>query len=268
MPSGAVPAKNGQKPRGSYEDQISQLVNAGTSEFVTYAVEVLNTDGRSAGLSNQVKVPLVRTLPAPRDFQAHTDGHGVVLSWTADPGPPEQAGLHYVYRVYRRTEDGNGQVLAGELPAATETSFLLTDSTIEWEKTYEYHAEAVTLIDEPAKRRVEIEGDDTVEVKIFADDVFPPAVPNALQAVFSGPGQKPFIDLVWAPVSDVDLAGYNVYRHEEGAAAVKLTTEPVKSPAYRDESVASGKHYVYSVSSVDGRGNESARSEEAGETIP
>ena len=55
-----------------------------------------------------------------------------------------------------------------------------------------------------------IEGDDTPEVKVFANDVFPPAVPSGLQAVFSGPGQKPFIDLVWAPVSDADLAGYNV----------------------------------------------------------
>jgi len=258
-----------QKRRASYQDQISQLVSASTSDFVTYAVEVLNTDGRGAGLSNQVTVPLVRTLPAPRDFQARADSHGVVLSWTADPVSfTSEPGLYYVFRVYRRTEDRNGQVLAGELPATTETSFRLTDSTIEWEKTYEYHAEAVTLIDLPGKRRVEIEGDDTPEVKIFADDVFPPAVPNALQAVFSGPGQKPFIDLVWAPVSDVDLAGYNVYRHEEGAAPVKLTTEPVKTPAYRDESVASGKHYVYSVSSVDVRGNESAPSEEAGEAVP
>jgi len=244
-------------------------VSAGTSNFVTYAVEVLNTDGKGAGLSNQVTVPLVRTLPAPRDFQAHTDSHGVVLSWSGDPAPAEsQSGLHYVYRVYRHTEDGKGEVLAGELAAAAETSFILTDSTIEWQKTYEYHAEAVTQIDEPSKRRVEIEGDDTTEVKIFADDVFPPSVPTALQAVFSGPGQKPFIDLVWAPVSDVDLAGYNVYRHEERAAPVKITSEPVKTPAYRDASVASGKHYVYSVSSVDVRGNESARSEEAGETVP
>jgi len=268
-PSAAAPATTKQKPRGSYEDQISNLVNGGDSDIVTYAVEVLNTEGRGAGLSNQVSVPLVRTLAAPREFQAHADSHGVVLSWSSDPAPAEQQpGLHYLYRVYRHTEDGKGEVLAGELEAATETSFILTDSTIEWQKTYEYHAEAVTLIDAPGKRPVEIEGDDTPEVKIFADDVFPPAVPTALQAVFSGPGQKSFVDLVWAPVSDVDLAGYNVYRHEGGSVPVKVTPELVKTPAYRDASVASGKHYVYSVSSVDVRGNESARSEEADETVP
>jgi len=89
-----------------------------------------------------------------------------------------------------------------------------------------------------------------------------------LQAVFSGPGQKPFIDLVWAPVTDIDLGGYNVYRADDGSAPIKLNPAPLKTPAYRDSDVASGKQYIYSVSSVDVRGNESARSEPASETVP
>jgi fibronectin type 3 domain-containing protein len=105
-------------------------------------------------------------------------------------------------------------------------------------------------------------------VKVFADDVFPPAVPSGLQAVFSGPGQSPFIDLVWAPVTDSDLAGYNVYRHEDDSEAVKVNSEPLKTPSYRDDHVSAGKRYLYSVTSIDSRGNESARSEQAGETVP
>ena len=92
-------------------------------------------------------------------------------------------------------------------------------------------------------------------------------MPSGLQAVASGPGQKTFVDLVWAPVTDVDLDGYNVYRHEEGAAPVKVNAALLKTPAYRDDSVVPGKNYLYSVSAVDVRGNESARSEEAGETV-
>jgi fibronectin type 3 domain-containing protein len=86
--------------------------------------------------------------------------------------------------------------------------------------------------------------------------------------VFSGPGQRAFIDLIWAPVTDVDLEGYNVYRHEEGSAPVKVNAEPLRTPAYRDDSVVSGKNYLYSVSAIDVRGNESGRSEEAGEVVP
>ena len=126
----------------------------------------------------------------------------------------------------------------------------------------------VSVIEAAGKPAIEVEGDYTPEVKIFAHDVFPPAVPSGVQAVFSGTGQQPFIDLIWAPVTDSDLDGYNVYRHEEGRAAVKVNLEPVKMPAFRDVQVVSKKRYFYSVSAVDQRGNESARSEEASESVP
>jgi fibronectin type 3 domain-containing protein len=89
-----------------------------------------------------------------------------------------------------------------------------------------------------------------------------------LQAVFSGVGQQPFIDLTWAPNTDADLAGYNVYRREEGGQPVKINTELVKTPAFRDTNVQSDQTYFYSVSAVDLRGNESRRSEETSESVP
>jgi len=106
------------------------------------------------------------------------------------------------------------------------TSFL--DQTIEWEKTYFYRGAVVTVVEAARKNAPEVEGDDSPEVKIFAHDVFPPAVPGGLQAVFSGPGQPPFIDLIWTPVSDADLAGYNIYRHEAGVAALKFESGTCK----------------------------------------
>ncbi len=141
--------------------------------------------------------------------------------------------------------------------------FSLTDSNIEWEKTYEYRVATATTI--PAGQ---IDGDSSAAIAVLAHDVFPPAVPEGLQAVFSGPGQTPFVDLIWAPVSDADLDGYNVYRHEEGAAAKKINATLLKTPAYRDSDVVSGKHYFYSVTALDVRGNESAQSEEAEESVP
>ena len=76
------------------------------------------------------------------------------------------------------------------------------------------------------------------------------------------------MDLVWSPNSEADLAGYDIFRREEGGQPLKLNLEPVKTPAYRDTNVQSGKQYFYSVSAVDERNNESARSEEASEQIP
>lgn len=262
------PSPSAKKPQGSYTDSLpAQRAGDSAAASITYSAQVLNREGRTAGLSNQVHVPLVRTLPPPRDFHASVAKEGVVLSWTGDVASAESDDLHYVYRVYRHTEGNAESALAGEIPVA-QGSLTLTDSTIEWQKTYYYHAEAVTLIRQANGSQLAVEGDDAPEAKVFADDVFPPTVPSDLQAVYSGPGQALFIDLVWAPVSDVDLAGYNVYRHEEGLTPVKVNGELVKTPAYRDNKIVSGKSYFYSVSAVDIRGNESAHSEEASESVP
>jgi hypothetical protein len=292
-------AASGKKTAAYADLLFSGSMRPEVSGFASYGVEVLNANGRGAGLSNQVRVPLAGTLPPPADFGAHLTGQGVVLNWraadltsalqnragewpaptpsvsreTSDAGqasPLTRPAVSYLYRVYRHVEGGKANPV-GEVPVLGEMTLFLTDTSIEWEQTYYYHVEAVTVIsgdDASNHKKVEIEGDDSAEVKVFAHDVFPPAVPVELQAVFSGPGQPPAIDLVWAPVTDLDLAGYNVYRHEAGGAPVKLNVELVRTPAYRDASVVAGKSYLYSVSAMDVRGNESARSEEAGETVP
>ena len=105
-------------------------------------------------------------------------------------------------------------------------------------------------------------------MRVIAHDIFPPSVPTGLQAVFSGEGQTPFIDLIWSPVTNADLAGYNLYRSATNEVPVKLNNELVKSPSYRDTSVASGQTYTYSVSAVDVQGNESQLSEKASESVP
>lgn len=264
----------GKKAAAAYVGSISSGLHPGPKESslfatVTYAVEVLNLDGRSAGLSNQVHVSVAETLPPPTDFAAHLTGQGVVLTWTGGLLPlANSQPARYSYRVFRRQEGSQQETLVGEVEAGDKRDFSLTDQTMEWEKTYDYHADTLTVITPPGKPEVSIGGDETPEVRVFADDVFPPAVPAGLQAVFSGPGQQVFIDLIWSPVTDADLAGYNVYRHEEGAAPVKLNSALVGTPSYRDTSVAPGKTYFYSVSAIDQRGNESAKSEEASESVP
>jgi len=268
-PADFAKKKDGQKLASSYTDTLPadfQRRNALAS--ATYAVEVLNGYGRAGGLSNQVKVPLAETPAPPTDFSARVTAQGVEVTWTGAVKPPVPGAIRYGYRVYRRAEGSQQKITVGEREAGVERSQALTDRSFEWEDTYFYCAEIFTVITSTGKADVFIDGDDTPEVKVFAHDVFPPEVPEGVQAVFSGPGQERFIDLIWTPVTDTDLDGYNIYRHEEGAAAVKLNSELVKTPAYRDMSVAAAKTYFYSVAAVDQRGNESGRSEEASERVP
>lgn len=260
-----------QKPTPSqetYTDRLSpSLETQSPTSNLIYAVSVLNSYGRSAGLSNQVQVSSAPTLAAPANLSARLSDKGVELAWNAVPSPPEISGIKYQYRIYRRDVTTNHDALAGETALSGDANPSLVDSGFEWEKTYEYRATVVTVLDRPDGPE-QVEGDDSSPVRVVAHDTFPPATPSGLQAVFSGPGQKPFIDLVWAGNSEADLAGYNVYRHEAGGESSKINTELVKTPAFRDAKLVPGHEYFYSISATDARGNESLRSEEASETVP
>jgi hypothetical protein len=247
---------------------------------ITYAVQALNESGRAAGLSNQVQVPLAPTLPAPA-LNAQPTADGIVLGWPGELNVTSDPNLSYSYRVYRRREGTIERVIIGEVPRGPDLHPSLVDHTFTWETPYEYWLTVVTHVKSvgpncnngasapsPSCREIEVEGENSPALKIFTRDVFPPAIPTGLQAVFSGPGQKPFIDLVWAPDTDADLAGYNAYRREENSTAVKLNSDLLKAPSFRDTNVVGGKTYWYSISAVDARGNESARSDETSETVP
>jgi hypothetical protein len=265
----------------TYTDTLSGGQPPDPSAELTYAVEVLNRNARGAGLSNRVRVPAVMTLAPPSDPVAQVTDDGVILSWTSIGEPhnvpvvpsTNSPGVQFRYRIYRRDESSGKDAIAGEVPLGDPGPEHFSDSSFEWEKTYLYRITAVSIVKRPdgaaqVEREVQVEGDDTAPVRVIAHDVFPPSVPTGLQAVYSGEGQKPFIDLIWAPVTNSDLAGYNIYRSETGGPAIKLNADLVKSPSYRDSAVASGTTYSYSVSAVDARGNESQRSEETSESVP
>jgi hypothetical protein len=202
----------------------------------------------------------------------------VALSWTSAGEPQNisdnsstRPSLQFRYRIYRRDESSGKGAIAGEVPVREAGPAHFTDSSFEWEKTYLYRVTAVSVVTRP-EGEVQVEGDDSSPVSVVAHDIFPPAVPAGLQAAYSGEGQKPFIDLIWAPVTNTDLAGYNVYRSEANGAVgepmVKLNSDLVKSPSYRDLAVVDGKTFTYSVTSVDVRGNESQKSETTSESVP
>lgn len=242
-----------------------QQANAGT--FATYAVEVLNDRGRSAGLSNQVRVPLAPTLPAPAGLRGAASPDGVVLTWDAPPDYRPLAGVGHAYRIYRSEQGAGREAVVGEVIVAAEPQARFLDRNFEWEKTYTYRVTPLTRVQQSGAV-FEIEGEDAAPLTVLAHDSFPPAVPSGVQAVYSGLAAQKFIDLTWAPNTDADLAGYHVYRREEGGTPARVSSAPVTTPAFRDANVQPGRTYFYSVSAVDLRGNESARSPETSEKTP
>jgi hypothetical protein len=252
--------------RMNYVDSLPpQLEKDNPADFVTYAVEEINSHGRSAGLSNQVQIPAAPTIPAPDDLSARVSAEGVRIAWTGPTPPAGPAGLSYRYRIMRKPVGGPAYVVLADVEPSASGSYL--DKTFEWEQKYEYRITTLTQIDSHGVDTA-VEGDDSQPIQVFTRDIYPPAQPAGLQAVFSSVGQKPFIDLTWAPNLESDLAGYNIFRRIEGEQFEKLNKQLVQTSSFRDENVEPGKKCIYSVSAVDLRGNESQRSPEAGETVP
>ena len=80
------------------------------------------------------------------------------------------------------------------------------DKTFGWETKYDYRITSVTLVHCPGHQRGG-RGRRLQATAVFTRDIYPPAQPTGLQAVFSSVGQKPFVDLTWAPNMESDLAG-------------------------------------------------------------
>ncbi len=270
-PTPKAPQKEKNEPapgdvRIHYVDTLpTQLGMADPAGFVMYAVEEVNSHGRSAGLSNQVPIPLVPVIAAPDKLSAEVSAEGVRISWSGPPPPEPPAGVSYRYRIMRRPVGAPAYLVLGDVEPSATGSYL--DKTFGWEQKYQYR---ITTLGEvhANETTAAVEGEDSPPVEVFAHDVYPPAQPAGVQAVFSSVGQKPFIDLTWAPNTDSDLAGYNVFRWVEGGQPQKLNSHLLEMASYRDESVQPGNTYYYAVSAVDQRGNESSRSAPASDTVP
>ena len=239
-------------------------------DFAVYTVETQNNSGKTAGASNEVSVPLAPALPTPEAVQAQNTAQGIRLSWKDARAPQNRTHLtaRFVYRIMRQREGTDQQpTMVKQLDAG---AMLFVDTGIEWEKNYQYWITPVTIWENLGTgTKGEFPGDDSQHVAVTTRDVFPPAAPVSLQAVFSGDLNKAFIDLAWTPNSESDLAGYNVYRRSvDEQQFKKVNADLVKTSAFRDSAVRPGTQYFYVVSAVDLRNNESPKSAETSETVP
>lgn len=263
----------------SFTDTLPrELQEQSLAGFAVYTVEVTNARGRSAGPSNPVRVPLAPTLPPPADLKAEVAPGGVFLTWQGRaPARRGSAAHESSYRIYRqvlvqgkpagKVAVGLGEMGGIGIVGLSTASYSFLDKAAEWEQTYSYWVTSVTRLTAEGQS-VEVEGEDAPMVEVFVHDAFPPAAPTAVEAVASSGGGQSFIDLTWSLNSEADLAGYDVYRREAGGQPQKINAELVKTPAFRDPNVTAGHTYLYSVSAVDLRANESGRSEETSETVP
>jgi hypothetical protein len=257
-----------------YTDTLPDALASGAARPISYFVELRNSKGRSAGLSNAAVV-LSGAAPAKIDgFQAEVQKQGVLLSWAKDDEStavrldrkllaPARKADHGPLSSAPEPQSQSLLVEAGKQPRAI-------DKTVRFGESYEYRAQRVVRVNIGGDT-LELNGEYSAPVRVDVQDVFPPAVPGGLVAVATqgDNGSGPAIDLSWQPDPDADVAGYIVYRREEGGSWQRISAAaPVVGPAFHDPGVKAGHTYDYAVTAVDKSGHESARSVEAHETVP
>lgn len=141
----------------------------------------------------------------------------------------------------------------GDFTLLRENKF--SDMAFEFGKRYIYSVRAVNRV-----LGLIGESPDSQELEVLPLDTFPPAVPVGLSAI-TGAG---IISLSWNANKEIDLAGYNIYRQEEGQTAFTLLNmEPLQKTIFQDDKVITGKVYIYAITALDNAElpNESAKSE-------
>ena len=178
--------------------------------------------------------------------------NAIELRWHPAAQTLEGGEVKYLagYRVYRSRsgKPGSFQIL-GE---TTEPRYL--DSDFEFGRAYSYEVRALFKAGDAIA-----ESESSQPYEVIPRDIFPPARPMGLTALYTAGG----VELVWTANAEKDLAGYYVYRHENGEQPAKLNKELLRTPILRDVSVQPGRTYFYQVTAVDLSNNESQPSEEA-----
>jgi hypothetical protein len=266
---------------GSFTETLPLSLTQGAPRSLSYFVELVNHNGRSAGLSNPAIVLAGEAPPPVSGLSAKTVKAGVVLRWTPD-SVTETIRLHRKLLTPPTAKPKTEQGPMAAAPEPIEQSLLVEpdnqagqngralDKDIRFGETYEYRAQRVARVTIDGKT-LELAGPLSPPVRVAAIDVFPPAVPTALAAVatLGQAGTETAIDLSWQAVTDTDLAGYAVYRREGNAAWQRISpAQPIVPPGFHDPHVQPGHTYHYAVSAIDQSGHLSPRSVETEETVP
>ncbi|MGE4081376.1 MAG: hypothetical protein AB7H93_00125 [Vicinamibacterales bacterium] len=278
-PSTAPAADQGEAARALSFPVVAPVTDRTARRF--YVARALSRRGRPGQWSSIRGVPTATPLGAPAPATPTYDAAAITITWTPPPGAavapaPPAAGLLPSrpfgpsapltrYNVYAPGPDPSPDALgvvtrSAPLNAAAieTTSYALSGVTFGQERCVVVRA-LQTIGD------AVVEGPPSAPVCVTPQDTFPPPAPTALEAV----GGLGVISLIWEPVDAADLAGYLVFRGENGGEpTAPLTPAPIRDASFEDRTVTAGVRYVYVVVAVDSAtpANRSAPSNRAEET--
>jgi hypothetical protein len=220
------------------------------SRLFRYAVLFVNKKHQAAGFSNQAVISPVPIPLPPSRLSADATESFIHLKW-AIPSENINGSIPALiagYKVYRSEE-------AQKFPSIPINSDLITnpefkDGAFQFDKTYYYRISVVGKLQDPYAESLPSE-----VLSVSTKDVFPPAPPSSFNAIH----ENGITYLLWYPSSSPDVAGYRIYRLEEGESEKRLLkTDPITLPNFQDRDLKPGRKYEYFLTAVDTHVNESS----------
>jgi hypothetical protein len=249
--------------RITLQDALPPELTHGRDRLLAYRVEFFNATGRSAGKSEPAYT-IAGAAPAQvQSLRAEGSRLGVALRWQPQPGEARVL-LHReaLSPPIAVTRQSKAEAMAADewLDAHAVTGGFEGDETLDAtaqpDTTYRYTAvrqREVSL----GGHKMELWSAASTPVTFTLRPVYPPPAPTGISAAGFATGNGYAVDLIWQPVDDPGLAGYNVYRIDTSGVRTKLNAAPVPQPAFHDAGAVAGTAYRYAVTAIDGRGNES-----------
>lgn len=212
-------------------------VNDMVGSHLNFKLYSYTSKGKVSAESNTASITVI-DVPGPiLSLTGIVDQNRVRLRWEK---PNRRIDLAQSYRVYR------SDALLFEKPIET---MRFDDLTFQVGETYRYMVVAVSSV-----RDGWVEGMPSDPVTLIATDTTPPSAPSGLAITPADTG----VFLSWVPNSELDLAGYRVFRRIDPSKGFSELVELQSTTAFFDSDYEYG--YQYAVSAIDETGNEGGRS--------
>jgi len=247
--------------QGEISQDLSYVFPLSGKEFLTkkfiFGLRVKDRKRNKSEFSDLVSVePKILPLP-PKGLLFTVYKDRIQILWdppekNMDQSSPPNVEGYFIFRADRETQPRR---INPELIKENKYE----DEDFVFDKAYKYFVRASATDSPPF-----LQSDDSETLEVLAKDKFAPEAPSGLVSMTG----KNYIALSWDDNQEEDLAGYRVWRKEEGEEEyLLLTTEPVRENTYTDTKVEKNKRYYYSITALDKHGNESKKSEAASEII-
>lgn len=227
--------------------------DAPVGSSVTYRIEILNQRDEPVGITEDFEVVLEeKEIAQPAITDMSNRGTDVDVTWMFPTGSVQDHVIQF--ELIYQPEDSDDLIRA--------TDVLLIRDRSRGEYTYRFTFEDldqmvtfyISAVDYAGAR-----GPLSEPYEILIEENIPPSIITGVRTAFIDEN----IRLIWSMSTELDAAGYNVYRSYEPSENFEQVNEeliPVNLPEFVDTTVERGNRYFYKITAIDENENESEKS--------